>query len=369
MPVSGVRRLARKHMQLALPSLASSPHFTYKNPYLVSLLSRRALRRTTLIGLAGNSSSHNHPQPTVHFETRNYQSSMSATSNYPCATLERSTELSDSLEEIRKQVELAWTESKSKTAEPADASAPRPEPTLIAVSKYKPASDIMACYAAGQRDFGENYVQELVDKAKDLPLEIRWHFIGTLQSNKSKILAAIPNLHCLQTLTSIKAARALNAARTLDVPRVNVMIQVNTSGEDAKSGLPPLTADTKQTNPSSTLNTDVTDLARFVIKECSRLRLVGLMTIGSIAESRSEDGTNHDFERLRETRDVLHGVLGREFPQAATKEDGETWGESGRLLLSMGMSSDFEVAIRAGSDVVRVGTGIFGSRPKKHAAE
>ncbi|TFY74800.1 hypothetical protein EWM64_g9211, partial [Hericium alpestre] len=142
---------------------------------------------------------------------------------------ERTAELVESLAEIRARVQAH--------------AAPGKTPTLVAVSKYKPAADILACYDAGQRDFGENYVQELVDKAAQLPADIRWHFIGTLQSNKCKILVSIPNIHAIQSVTSAKAASALDKALppTRTEP-LRIFLQVNTSGEEAKSGLPPPTA-------------------------------------------------------------------------------------------------------------------------------
>ncbi|KAK6996525.1 hypothetical protein R3P38DRAFT_2565524 [Favolaschia claudopus] len=258
----------------------------------------------------------------------------------------RSAEILENLTEIRSRVQQAVSSSSgsSKSA------------TLVAVSKYKPASDIQACFTDGQIDFGENYVQELEDKAKALPTEIRWHFIGTLQSNKAKVLAAIPNLYSVQTLTSIKAATGLN--KSLPPERtapLNILIQVNTSGEDSKSGLGPLRADTKDVAAA-----ELTQLARHIIKECPRLRLQGLMTIGALEQSLNAGNENADFERLKETRDVLIKALAEEFGVGVDK-----WGEHGRLLLSMGMSSDFEAALTAGSDIVRVGTGIFGTRHKK----
>jgi PLP dependent protein len=127
-------------------------------------------------------------------------------------------------------------------------------------------------------------------------------------------------------------------------------------------------------------------LAKHVITRCPRLRLRGLMTIGSLAESlgatKEEEGDgdgvgNRDFERLRETRDVLQGLLEADPELGLAEESGEEegeeaggdsrrrWGVRGKLVLSMGMSSDFEVALRAGSDIVRVGSGIFGERHKK----
>ena len=157
-------------------------------------------------------------------------------------------------------------------------------------------------------------------------------------------MLAIPNLHTVQTVSSQKLATALN--KNLPEDRrspLNVLIQINTSGEDSKSGV-------------SSDDEELVTLAQFVVESCPRLHLRGLMTIGSLSESLSGD-ENHDFELLKRTRDKLQTML---------KEQGtDRWGEDGELVLSMGMSSDFEAALRAGSDVVRVGTGIFGERVKK----
>jgi PLP dependent protein len=184
-----------------------------------------------------------------------------------------------------------------------------------------------------------------------------------------------PNLHTVQTLTSAKTASALDKHLPPSRPPLNVFLQVNTSGEDSKSGLSPLSSSSSSSSPSSQANADaeLVALARHVVSACPRLRLQGLMTIGSLGESlgSNERGANEDFERLRETRDVLQGVLAAEFGVGGREEGSGKcrWGEEeegeGRLLLSMGMSSDFEAALGAGSDVVRVGTGIFGARPKK----
>jgi pyridoxal phosphate enzyme (YggS family) len=151
-------------------------------------------------------------------------------------------------------------------------------------------------------------------------------------------------------VTSTKVATALDKALepTRTAP-LNVLLQVNTSGEESKSGLSPLSPKSDDLDAS-----EIVQLSKHIIKACPRLRLQGLMTIGSLSESlQSETEENHDFRRLKETRDVLQGLL--------EHEEG-IWGDNGRLLLSMGMSSDFESAIRAGSDIVRVGTGIFGQR-------
>jgi PLP dependent protein len=171
---------------------------------------------------------------------------------------------------------------------------------------------------------------------------------------------AIPNLYAVQTITSAKAASGLNKHLSADRPPLNVLLQVNTSGEDNKSGVPPLTS------PSTVddAHAELTQLARFIVAECPRLHLQGLMTIGSLAESLAAgEKPNEDFARLVATRDRLQAALVDAFAQ--DDKAGGRWGIDGRLLLSMGMSSDFEAALTAGSDVVRVGTGIFGSRPKK----
>ncbi|KAH3660329.1 hypothetical protein OGAPHI_006915 [Ogataea philodendri] len=208
-----------------------------------------------------------------------------------------------------------------------------PNARLVCVSKFKPASDIQALYDAGYRHFGENYVQELLEKSKVLPKDIQWHFIGGLQTNKTKDLAKnIDNLYAVETIDTEKKARKLNEVRVQsEKPLINVYIQVNTSGEDQKSGVSP---------------DEVLQLAKVIVDECPKLHLEGLMTIGSIAQSTSSD-ENQDFKTLVQVSQKLEAELGT------------------KLRLSMGMSSDFEEALRQGSSSVRVGSNIFGSRPIK----
>jgi PLP dependent protein len=166
----------------------------------------------------------------------------------------------------------------------------------------------------------------------------------------ARIILAIDNLHTVQTVSSIKAATALDKSWPTDHrSRLNVLLQVNTSGEDAKSGLSP--------ELSSTGDGELFDLARHILRSCPRLHLQGLMTIGALSESLSDLDENRDFDMLKRARDALQNALSNEHL--------EGWGEDGKLLLSMGMSSDFEMALRMGSDIVRVGTGIFGERHKK----
>jgi pyridoxal phosphate enzyme (YggS family) len=222
---------------------------------------------------------------------------------------------------------------------------------LIAVSKLKPANDIAALHQPPnplQTHFGENYVQELIEKSHLLPRSIRWHMIGGLQSNKCKQLAEqIPNLWCVSSVDSIKKANELEKGRKAliekndsgvsDGEKLRIMVQVNTSGEESKSGV----------EPGAT-----TELCRHVIEKCPHLQLFGLMTIGAIARSKetTPETENEDFVALKETRDKVAEELG--------------W-EKEMLELSMGMSADFEGAIGQGSDEVRVGSQIFGERPAK----
>lgn len=210
---------------------------------------------------------------------------------------------------------------------------------LVCVSKLKPASDIKALYDVGYRHFGENYVQELIEKAKVLPKDIKWHFIGGLQTNKCKDLSKnIENLYVVETIDTVKKAKKLNDTRkqmidekTTGFGKVGVCVQVNTSGEDQKSGCEP--------------GTDLDELVRVITEECDCLEFHGLMTIGSYAVSHGE-GENAEFKLLAELKDHLQEKFGLTS-----------------LQLSMGMSGDYAQAIRQGSTSVRVGSSIFGSRP------
>lgn len=210
---------------------------------------------------------------------------------------------------------------------------------LIAVSKTKPNSLLMEAYNAGQRYFGENYVQELCSKSPALPKDIKWHFIGPLQSNKAALLVktvGLEQLHCVETVATLKLAKKLNKA-VLDLKsedgssenkkqKLNIYLQVNTSGEESKSGLKP--------------GDELTTLASSIIEECDQLNISGLMTIGA-------PGDMTCFDTLVGCRNKLAEDLG-------LKEDD--------LDLSMGMSSDFEEAIKRGATNVRVGSTIFGAR-------
>ncbi|RCK56262.1 hypothetical protein Cantr_05578 [Candida viswanathii] len=214
-----------------------------------------------------------------------------------------------------------------------------PKVQLIAVSKLKPSSDIMALYSAGVRHFGENYVQELIGKAQELPRDIQWHFIGGLQSGKAKDLSKhVENLYAVETVDSLKKCKQLNNTREkVGGEVINVYLQVNTSGEEQKSGF------LKIEDIESTIEYLISD-------ESKKLNVLGLMTIGSFDESVSADGENKDFKKLMETKQILDKKFNLD------------------LELSMGMSNDFEQAIKQGSTSVRVGTTIFGARPPRQQA-
>ncbi len=215
---------------------------------------------------------------------------------------------------------------------------------LIAVSKTKPPEDILKAYECGQRHFGENYVQELIDKATHPLLvdlgDICWHFIGHLQRNKCNNLLSVPHIWCVETVDSDRLATSLDVSwgkkRTDPTQKLFVFVQVNTSGEGSKSGCDPvLTA----------------EIVRHILHNCGNLEFKGLMTIGRFGHDYST-GANPDFETLMATRKRVCEAL------SLNEKECE---------LSMGMSADFEEAIKAGSTNVRVGSTIFGARqPKKN---
>lgn len=210
---------------------------------------------------------------------------------------------------------------------------------ILPVSKTHPVADLREAIAAGVSEFGENKPQELAAKAAELGANLglgadgneaspRWIQIGNLQRNKAKLIVA--NGAELQSLDSAKLAQTLNrlldqAGRTLEV-----MIEVNTSGEDAKHGIA----------PEETL-----ELARLVIDQ-PRLHLIGLMTVAAHVDQVGERGVFEMFSQLAGLREAVSGLPGG----ADCRE------------LSMGMSGDFELAIAAGSTCVRVGSALFGPR-------
>ncbi|CAL5202239.1 unnamed protein product [Lathyrus oleraceus] len=201
---------------------------------------------------------------------------------------------------------------------------------VVAVSKTKPISMIRQLYDAGHRCFGENYVQEIIEKAPQLPQDIQWHFIGHLQSNKVKaLLSGVPNLAMVEGVDNQKVANNLDRmVSTLGRNPLRVLVQVNTSGEESKSGVDP---------------SNCVDLAKHVKLSCPNLEFSGLMTIGMLDYT----STPQNFQTLSNCRTEVCKALEMDEEQCE---------------LSMGMSGDFELAIESGSTNVRVGSTIFGPR-------
>jgi pyridoxal phosphate enzyme (YggS family) len=196
--------------------------------------------------------------------------------------------------------------------------------TLLAVSKSQPAEAIREAVAAGQKAFGENYVQEALEKMQSLT-GLEWHLIGPLQSNKTRIAAE--RFDWVQSIASEKIARRLSEQRPAHLAPLNVLIQVNVSGEQTKSGVQP---------------GEVRALAA-AVTSLPRLRLRGLMVIPEPGAPRAR---YQDAKRLFE----------------AMRSE---WGVD---TLSMGMSDDLDIALAEGSTMVRIGTAIFGQRRKERSA-
>ena len=197
--------------------------------------------------------------------------------------------------------------------------------SLLAVSKTKPSELIRQAHGFGLSAFGENYAQEMAEKAAalaDLPL--CWHFIGPIQSNKTALIAEVSDW--VHSIDRLKVARRLSEQRPDDKAPLNVLVQVNTSNEDSKSGVGP----------------DAAPELMAAINELPGLRLRGFMTIPAATTNQAEQ--REPFRQLRELMARLSGSL----PQLDT--------------LSMGMSGDLEAAVSEGANIVRVGTDIFGAR-------
>jgi PLP dependent protein len=206
----------------------------------------------------------------------------------------------------------------------ADAGRPMNSVGLIAVSKTQPADAIREAYALGQRDFGENYLQEALAKQEELvDLEdIVWHFIGPIQSNKTRPIAE--HFDWVHTVDRIKTAERLDQQRPAHLPPLNLCIQVNVSGETTKSGVE---------------LSELVDLSDRM-DQLHRVDLRGLMAIPAPINPSDED-PGKPFRLLREAAEALPRPLGS---------------------LSMGMSDDLEWAIREGATWVRIGTALFGPR-------
>jgi pyridoxal phosphate enzyme (YggS family) len=201
------------------------------------------------------------------------------------------------------------------------------EVKLVAVSKTFPAESVAQAYELGQRLFGENRVQELVDKQPALPKDIEWHFIGRLQRNKVKYI--IDKVALIHSVDSVGLAREISRHAVIKGVEVPVLIQVNLGGEESKAGF-----------YEEGLRQGVTDVAGL-----PGVRIQGLMTIGPYFEDPEE--ARPLFRRMKT---LIREVAGWNIPGTEIR------------LLSMGMSHDYKVAIEEGADIVRVGSAIFGWR-------
>lgn len=201
-----------------------------------------------------------------------------------------------------------------------------PQVILVAVSKTKPASDIMEAYETGHRDFGENRVQELVEKQEALPEDIRWHMIGHLQRNKVKYL--VDFVHLIHGVDSVRLLREINKRAAKSGKIVDCLLQVHIAEESSKFGFDE--AELRELFESDAAST------------YPNVRLRGLMGMATFTEDREK--IRREFRRLRSFYDTWEPQM----PDADT--------------LSMGMSGDYDIAIAEGSNMIRVGSRIFGAR-------
>jgi pyridoxal phosphate enzyme (YggS family) len=201
--------------------------------------------------------------------------------------------------------------------------------TLVAVSKTKPVADLMEAYHAGQRIFGENYVQELVEKHEALPIDVQWHFIGHLQSRKVKLIASFINL--IHGVDSFKLLEEINKQAAKNNRVIDCLLQIFIAEEETKFGL-----DEKEVN--EILNSEE-------FKNLENIRIVGLMGMATFTDNK--DQIKKEFQNLKTIFDKV-SQLKTENCQLNT--------------ISMGMSGDYQLAIECGSTMVRIGSSIFGNR-------
>ncbi len=208
---------------------------------------------------------------------------------------------------------------------------------LIAVSKTKPIEDIQALYNLGQRDFGENYVQELAEKYEQLPKDIRWHFIGHLQSNKVKYIA--PFVHLIHGVDSYNLLKEINKQGVKNGRVINCLLQIHIAKEETKFGL-----DEHELS-------QIHDTSASSVHELKNINIIGLMGMASFSDDSNLIKT--EFRNLKKIYDS----------NAALSTINHSAGSFGQLsTLSMGMSSDYKIAIEEGSNMVRIGSLLFGER-------
>lgn len=201
--------------------------------------------------------------------------------------------------------------------------------TLVAVSKTKPNTDILEAYETGHRDFGENKVQELTKKAEELPKDICWHMIGHLQSNKVKYIAGF--VHLIHGVDSLKLLKEINKQGRKVDRTIDCLLQIHIADEETKFGFSP--EELKEV------------LSDEVLKELPYVRITGLM--GMATNTDNEDQVRTEFNNLKSLFE---------------KQKNSDHTNVQMNILSMGMSNDYKIAIEAGSNMIRVGSAIFGAR-------
>ncbi len=225
--------------------------------------------------------------------------------------------IQENLQVVQKNISAACTRSgRSETAV-----------KLIAVSKTKPVAMLREAYDAGCRDFGENKVQELVEKYEQMPKDIRWHMIGHLQRNKVKYI--VDKVWLIHSVDSLRLAEEISKEAVRKNVKVSILVEVNVAGEESKFGV--------TTQDAISLVEEIAKLPNIVIK--------GLMTIAPYVEN-SEENRLYFAKLMQIYVDIIHKNIDNVFMEE----------------LSMGMTGDYEVAIEEGATYVRVGTGIFGER-------
>ncbi|MFW0736104.1 YggS family pyridoxal phosphate-dependent enzyme [Flavobacterium sp. T12S277] len=201
--------------------------------------------------------------------------------------------------------------------------------TLVAVSKTKPVSDLMQAYDAGQRIFGENKIQEMVDKYEQMPKDIQWHMIGHVQSNKVKFMA--PFVSLIHGVDSLKLLQEINKQAVKNNRVIDCLLQIHIAEEETKFGL-----DENELNEL---------LSSSEFKEMKNIRILGLMGMATFTEDQNQ--IKKEFTHLKSIFDSIEKLKI----------------ENGNLnTISMGMSGDYQLAITCGSNMVRIGSSIFGGR-------
>jgi len=208
--------------------------------------------------------------------------------------------------------------------------------TLVAVSKTKSIADVMEAYNAGQRIFGENYVQELVEKQEQLPKDIEWHFIGHLQSRKVKLIA--PFVGLIHGVDSLKLVQEINKEALKNNRVIDCLFQIYIADEETKFGL-----DEKELY-------DILSSKEF--KNLKNIRIIGLMGMATFTDN--QDQIKKEFQNLKNIFDKVVTLSAVEGQLETSNVKLET--------LSMGMSGDYQIATQCGSTMIRIGSSIFGTR-------